>query len=346
MAYGETKVYFDGSHYIAIPHTERPKRYRPKPVEEKITVADDNEGSETVKATEPLISPVSDGNDDTEQLLTDTPKSEPQAAIPAPKNERQMTRKELFEELYKKYIDLPRAERHYKVMDGMEPYFDTIEQLKWYVDLGFERKHKNMVYRRIRMVRKARLARFNYFCTFTYSDEKHTEESFKKALQTCLRNLCYRKEWKYMGVWERSPEKQRLHFHGLFYIPENAMVGELFEKTDYDLRNHRMRTTVQNTFFNKKYGRSDFEEILPIENNLERELSYLMKYIEKSGEKIVYSKGLFQYFISDIMDEDIVSTIGQEEKKLLLFDDFNCWNEGLYMGKVSSEVIAQMRKCN
>ena len=200
MAYGETKVYFDGSHYIAIPHTERPKRYRPKPVEEKITVADDNEGSETVKATEPLISPVSDGNDDTEQLLTDTPKSEPQAAIPAPKNERQMTRKELFEELYKKYIDLPRAERHYKVMDGMEPYFDTIEQLKWYVDLGFERKHKNMVYRRIRMVRKARLARFNYFCTFTYSDEKHTEESFKKALQTCLRNLCYRKEWKYMGV--------------------------------------------------------------------------------------------------------------------------------------------------
>ena len=294
MAYGETKVYFDGSHYIAIPHTERPKRYRPKPVEEKITVADDNEGSETVKATEPLISPVSDGNDDTEQLLTDTPKSEPQAAIPAPKNERQMTRKELFEELYKKYIDLPRAERHYKVMDGME----------------------------------------------------HTEESFKKALQTCLRNLCYRKEWKYMGVWERSPEKQRLHFHGLFYIPENAMVGELFEKTDYDLRNHRMRTTVQNTFFNKKYGRSDFEEILPIENNLERELSYLMKYIEKSGEKIVYSKGLFQYFISDIMDEDIVSTIGQEEKKLLLFDDFNCWDEGLYMGKVSSEVIAQMRKCN
>lgn len=191
-----------------------------------------------------------------------------------------------------------------------------------------------------------RIARFNYFCTFTYSDEKHTEESFKKALQTCLRNLCYRKEWKYMGVWERSPEKQRLHFHGLFYIPENAMVGELFEKTDYDLRNHRMRTTVQNTFFNKKYGRSDFEEILPIENNLERELSYLMKYIEKSGEKIVYSKGLFQYFISDIMDEDIVSTIGQEEKKLLLFDDFNCWDEGLYMGKVSSEVIAQMRKCN
>lgn len=46
------------------------------------------------------------------------------------------------------------------------------------------------------------------------------------------------------------------------------------------------------------------------------------------------------------MDEDIVSTIGQEDKKLLLFDDFNCWDESVLMGKVSPEVIKQMRKCN
>ena len=52
-------------------------------------------------------------------------------------------------------------------MEGMEAYFDTVEQLKWYVDLGFERKYRNLVARRIRMVRKARLAQFNYFCTFT-----------------------------------------------------------------------------------------------------------------------------------------------------------------------------------
>ena len=71
-----------------------------------------------------------------------------------------------------------------------------------------------------------------------------------------------------------------------------------------------------------------------------------MKYIEKTGERIVYSTGLYPYFISDIMDEDIVSTIGQEDRKLLLFDDFNCWDEGVLMGKVSPEVIAQMRKCN
>ena len=38
MSYGEAKVYFDGSHYIAIPHTTRIVKKRPKSVEEKITV--------------------------------------------------------------------------------------------------------------------------------------------------------------------------------------------------------------------------------------------------------------------------------------------------------------------
>ena len=75
-------------------------------------------------------------------------------------------------------------------------------------------------------------------------------------------------------------------------------------------------------------------------------LAYLMKYMEKTGEKIVYSKGLPQYFISDILDDDIVCTIGQEDKKLLLFDDFMCLDEGVLMGKVSPEVIEQMRKSN
>lgn len=41
--YPESKVYFDGSHYIAIPHTERPCRPRRKPIEEVITVKEDGD---------------------------------------------------------------------------------------------------------------------------------------------------------------------------------------------------------------------------------------------------------------------------------------------------------------
>ena len=344
MAYGETKVYYDGSHYIAIPHTERPKRYRPKPVEEEITVVETtDEGSETVKATEPLISVVSDEKDEAEEVIADG-NNGAEKAVTASKIERKMTRKELFDELYKKYLDKKKKERHYKIMEGMEAYFDTVEQLKWYVDLGFERKYRNLVARRIRMVRKARLAQFNYFCTFTYSDEKQTEDSFKKGLQTCFRNLVYRNGWKYMGVWERSPEKHRLHFHGLFSISPEKMVGTLNEKRDFSTAQHRMQTILQNDYFEKRFGRNDFKELNP--HLLGESIAYLMKYIEKTGEKIVYSKGLYQYFISDIMDEDIVCPTGQEGKKLLLFDNFKCWDEGLYMGRVCPEVIEQMRKCN
>ena len=71
-----------------------------------------------------------------------------------------------------------------------------------------------------------------------------------------------------------------------------------------------------------------------------------MKYLEKDGGRIVYSKGLPQYFISDIMDDDVACTIGQEDKKLLLFDNFNCWDEGCLVGQVSKEVIDQMPKAN
>ena len=42
------------------------------------------------------------------------------------------------------------------------------------------------------------------------------------------------------------------------------------------------------------------------------------------------------------MDEDIAAPYGIEDKKLLLFDDFVCWDEGCYMGEVSKEVISQM----
>ena len=129
----------------------------------------------------------------------------------------------------------------------------------------------------------------------------------------------------------------------MFYIPEGSMPGLLFEKKDYSTKNHRMQTSVQNTYFNENFGRSDFEEITS-SYVYDDAINYMAKYIEKSGERIIYSKGLPQYFISDIMDEDVLSPYGVDDRKLLLFDNFRCWDEGCYMGRVSKEVIAQMRK--
>ena len=102
---------------------------------------------------------------------------------------------------------------------------------------------------------------------------------------------------------------------------------------------------MQNSYFNERFGRSDFEKI--VDNvRIGDALVYIMKYIEKSGEKIVYSKGLPQFFISDIMDDDVVCPCGLEDKKLLLYDDFTCLNEGEYIGTVGEETIKRLRKAN
>ena len=77
-----------------------------------------------------------------------------------------------------------------------------------------------------------------------------------------------------------------------------------------------------------------------------RVFARMLKYIEKTGEKIVYSRVLPQFFISDIMDEDIACFMGEDEYKVVLFDDFQCIDEGTLMGTVSKEVIQTMRKAN
>ena len=344
--YPECKVYSDGSHYIAIPHTEKPYKPRPKKKEEVITVKPPAEPSEAEKESAP---PVDDALLPLEKIAVtgEMPKEEEpeQPANILQPNERRMTKKELFNELYQEYLFLKKRERREKLITAMRPYFKSEDAAKTFVDSNLERKLRNLIARRIRLTRKINLHEFNFFVTFTYSDKLHTEESFKKGLKSTLKNFSTRKEWRYVGVWERSPEKHRLHFHGLFYIPEGTMPSELDEREDYSFATHRRQTIHECTYFAYRFGRNDFEAITDTEK-LRNAVAYIMKYLEKTGEKIVYSKGLPQYFISDIIEDDVVTTMGVEDKKLLLFDDFGCWDEGEYIGAVSKTAIKRMRKSN
>ena len=343
MAYGESKVYFDGSHYIAIPHTTRPSRKRPKAPEEIVTVIENEQEQESSPSNtegEPFS-----GIGEQMQEVEITDGFDLEEVFEKSKKARQTTKKQLFEEAYREALDMRRSLRKKHVYKALRPYFKDDEKCTEYVDLNFDRKERNLISRRIRMCRKANLQEFNYFCTFTYDGKLHDESSFKKKLIQCISNFHKRKGWKYMGVWERSPEKKRLHFHGIFYIPEDTMPGKMIEVNDYSFHTHQRQTTNQSVYFLERFGRNDFEPI-DDQTRMGEAKAYLMKYIEKSGEKIVYSKGLPQYFYSDILEDDVITMIGQEEKKLLLFDDFTCWDEGVYMGTVSKDVIAQMRKAN
>ena len=290
MAYQGAKVYFDGSHYIAIPQKTQPTTTRGSGFK-------DAEFDEKKKAFGAAY-----------------------------KNTRAKRRKEKFDEL----------------VEAMQPLFKSEKETAEFVKANMERINRNLIERRKRLARKINLGEWDYFCTFTYDDKKHTEEDFRKKLSDTFKKLRSRYGWEYLGVWERSPDKERLHFHGLFYVPR--MIGDLVERTDYSTKNHRMQTTLQNTYFEARFGRNDFS---PIDREtLSKASAYLMKYIEKSGERIVYSRGTATYFISDIIDDDVVCTIGQEDRKLLLFDNFSCFDEGVYIGEVSRETIKQMRKTN
>ena len=223
--------------------------------------------------------------------------------------------------------------------------FPNEEHEKEFIESNIERKKINAAKRRVRLMRKVYLQEWNYFVTFTFSGELHTEETFKEKLRNTLKHMASRKGWKYIGVWERSPEKQRLHFHGIFYIPPNAMIGELVEVKDYSTKSHRMQTTFQNTHFQKHFGRNDFKELGRLEDVMQS-VRYLLKYIEKNNERLIYGGKLPTYFVSDIIDEDIICPYGVDGRKAILFDNFTCIDEGCIVGQASEEVINQMPKCN
>ena len=347
MPYPKCKIYSDRSHYIAIPHTERPYKPRRKVQEEEIVVEEGQE-QEAQGIVMPQAAP-----DMEEQIQEERESAEIEQAVPemlhtSPKKvttERRMTRKQLFENLYNEGRGLKKQALRSMLIKGMKPYFSTEQAARRYVESHLLRKRRNLIARRIRMSRKANLQTFNYFVTLTYNSAIHTEQSFKKKLRTTLSHFADRKEWRYIGVWEHSPQKKRLHFHGVFHIPEGTLSGEMEEVNSYSFATHKRQITMQNSFFLKRFGRNDFEKITD-ENRVGDALSYLMKYIEKSGEKIVYSRGLPQFFISDVMEEDVACTMGEEQEKLVLHDDFGCWVDGEYMGKVSNETIAKMPKAN
>ncbi len=354
--YLEAKVYFDGSHYIAIPHTTNPTRRR-KHRQEIITVSE-QDGKLKLEKTPPVL--ISDDDCENEQPeLQQVTFEEVIKEVEEHKNKpvqelekvssvkRTTTRKQIFEELYTKYLGYSRKIRIKAIYDDMLPLFKTADACKSYVESNADRKRKNLIRRRMRFVRKALNQEFNYFVTLTYDDKKHTEDSFKKAVKTQLQHFVTRKSWRYMGVWERGKKTNRLHFHGLFYIPEGTLSGEFVVTKDYNFKKHTIRTVQQSSFFLDRFGRNEMEELDggPLFGHA---LAYILKYLEKTGERITCSKGLFMYFYSDIQGEDVICKLSKDEhdNKLVLSDKFTCWDEGCKVGTVSPQTIATLRKAN
>ena len=196
-----------------------------------------------------------------------------------------------------------------------------LEYVKEYVAVNFKRKLHNLHKRFKLFKRKANLNKWNTFVTITYDDKKHTAETFRQKLRKTLANFHTRRGWKYMGVFEYAPETKRLHFHALMYIPENEMVGTIEKITDYSTAQHKMQTTYQNTFFLEKFGRNDFENITDADIKNGKALDYIIKYIAKTDERILYSRGIPSELIKKIDYKDVACLMFDFVQKFILFDD-------------------------
>lgn len=215
------------------------------------------------------------------------------------------------------------------IQAGLEKLYPASSTLRKYILEKMDKKQRNLWKRIKRFRRKANMYRWNYFVTFTYDPRKHTAESFRKKLRKCLSNLHTRRGWKYMGVFEEGGENGTLHFHALLYVPENEMIGRIVERNEYSLKRRKRYTRYGNTFFDENFGMSDFQELNPILLKRGGTIKYLIKYIVKTGEKIVYSRGIPAEICKEIADGDIAGTFLDFVTKYVLFDDVIDWEKDI-----------------
>lgn len=167
--------------------------------------------------------------------------------------------------------------------------------------------------------RKLGFFRPNWFVTFTYDDEKTDVETFERKLRRCLSNLAQRNGWRYIGAKEHGAERGRVHFHFIVHIPEGGMVGELFKDYHWNKQKRRRDYFTNNTFFNERFGYTDFEPVSGCDITSGTLKNYLTKYIIKEDSRLIYSRHLpTQIETEVIVEEDVFMTFYDHTRKVYL----------------------------
>ena len=214
------------------------------------------------------------------------------------------------------------------IQAGLEKLYPASSALRKYVLEKIDKKQRNLWKRIKRFKRKVNMNRWNYFVTFTYDPKKHTAESFRKKLRKCLSNLHTRRGWKYIGVFEEGANRT-LHFHGLLYVPEGEIVGEVVARREFSTKRGERYTRYGNTFFDESFGMSDFQEVNPVLLKRGGTSRYLVKYIMKSGEKAVSSRGTPSEICKELPETEVVGTYFDFVTKYVLFDEVLDWERDI-----------------
>ena len=190
-----------------------------------------------------------------------------------------------------------------------------------YVTERIKQKERNLYLRQRRFRQKAYLNEWNYFATFSFDEKLMDEVTFRASLRKCLSNLHTRRGWKYMGVFEYGEDNGRLHFHALMYVPDGQMIGGLTDVKRYSTKRHKWEASTENTFFRTRFGINQFDHIERADIKSGKVVNYVIKYLLKSDERIIYSRAIPTELYAIIEDHEIASEMFDFVRKFVLFDD-------------------------
>ena len=149
-------------------------------------------------------------------------------------------------------------------------------------------------------------------------------------MRKCFSNLNNGRGWNFIGVWERGEKTDRLHYHCILYVPAGEMVGKITQKKEYSKRLGKVKETFSNDFFERKFGRNDFEELNIMEMKNGSAVAYILKYLRKTGERIVYSRGI-PTEISKVLPDHVFAAEIEDDyvTKYVIFDNVIKWERDI-----------------
>ena len=123
------------------------------------------------------------------------------------------------------------------------------------------------------------------------------------------------------------------------------MIGKIVKKLEYSTKRGGRRTRYGNTFFDENFGISDFQEVNPILLRRGGTARYLVKYITKTGEKALYSRGVPREICREFNDNDIVGTYFDFVTKYVLWDEVLDWERDIknYLKSIILIMVTEMQ---
>lgn len=89
----------------------------------------------------------------------------------------------------------------------------------------------------------------------------------------------------------------------------------MLEERSYNISRHKMKTTIYNTEFNEKFGRSDVSEIITYIAGCA--YNYVLKYLDKGG-KLMVSKNCPGYITGAIKKSELLARMESNEHKYVM----------------------------